>query len=176
MKRLSLIVFSILVSLSSWAQGSSEAFSKEDIRWKPEFTVRSELTMPGASYLASFGMRINHRVTVGIMGGHHSTWYDADARMLYSLSANAYARCYFHLGPQQRVSLFVDGYAGPAFFYKEVRQREIALPGDHPGKGDMWFNAAIEPGIRLRIYKNIHIFTGPLFGTRYIGLHAGVGF
>lgn len=173
MKRLLLIVFSILVSLSSWAQGSSEAFSKEDIRWKPEFTVRSELTMPGASYLASFGMRINHRVTVGIMGGHHNDWYDARATMLHSLSANAYARCYFHLGPQQRVSLYVDGYAGPAFFYNEAEKK----PGlNSPEKGDIWFNAAIETGVRLRLYKNIHVFAGPLYGTRYLGLHAGVGF
>ena len=175
MKHLVLIALSIFLCLSSWAQGTGEVFSKEDIKWKPEFTVRTELTIPGVSYLASFGMRINHRVTVGVMGGHHNSWHDASATDLYSMSANAYARCYFHLGPQQRVSFFVDGYAGPAFIYKEVGK--MGIEGvSHPEKGDVWLNTAIEAGVRLRLYKNIHVFTGPLFGTRYFGLHAGVGF
>lgn len=177
MKRLILIALSIFLCLSSWAQGTGEVFSKEDIKWKPEFTVRTEVTIPGFGYMASLGVRINDKWTVGLMPGFHETHHDADMVNEHSFSANVYVRRYFHLGPQQRVSFFVDGLIGADINQKveHVFDKDFTEVGRY-AKGATYFNAAIEPGVRLRIYKNIHIFTGPLFGTRYFGLHLGAGF
>lgn len=186
MKRILLLTLSIFMGLSSWANDASseiqsgeqqsKGFSKEDIRWKPEFTARAEATIPGWGWMASLGVRINDKWTVGVMPGIHNTWHDTDMTGVSSFSANAYIRRYIHFGPKQRISLFVDGLVGTEIAYKI----EYAFDSDRGtgpyAKGDTWLNAAIQPGIRLRINKNFHVFAGPSFGTRYFGLHAGIGF
>ena len=43
-------------------------------------------------------------------------------------------------------------------------------------KGDVLFAATLQPGIRFRFWKNLHLFLGPTVSTNTVGLHLGVGF
>ena len=45
----------------------------------------------------------------------------------------------------------------------------------HPNPGDIEFALSWQPGIRIRFYRNIHVFLGPTLGDS-IGLHLGLGF
>ena len=42
--------------------------------------------------------------------------------------------------------------------------------------GDVKFICGWQPGIRVRFYRNIHLFLGPTLATDCLGLHLGVGF
>lgn len=42
--------------------------------------------------------------------------------------------------------------------------------------GDVWFYASWEPGIKIRFYRNLHLFFGPKIATDCFGIHFGVGF
>lgn len=42
--------------------------------------------------------------------------------------------------------------------------------------GDMIFIGGWQPGIRVRCYKNLHLFIGPTIDTECLGAHLGIGF
>ena len=43
-------------------------------------------------------------------------------------------------------------------------------------KGDVQFYISWQPGIRVRCYKNLHIFLGPTLSSHCLGVHLGIGF
>jgi len=42
--------------------------------------------------------------------------------------------------------------------------------------GDMIFIGGWQPGIRVRCYKNLHLFIGPTLAAECLGAHLGIGF
>ena len=91
-------------------------------------------------------------------------------------------RRYWHLGQRKRFAFYSDLYAGAAWIYKvEGKYHMNTQTGEQwevldENPGDMWFVAGWQPGIRVRCYKNLHLFLGPTIATDCLGLHLGIGF
>ena len=87
-----------------------------------------------------------------------------------------------HFGRRKIFAFYSDLYAGAAWIYgidgkyhsnlETGEQREV-INGD---VGDVLFVGGWQPGIRVRFYKNLHLFLGPTIATDCLGLHLGIGF
>lgn len=78
--------------------------------------------------------------------------------------------------------MYSDLALGASWVYKvdgkywyDDRTGEIIQEMISANPGDVHFMATWEPGIRLRFYKNIHLFLGPTISTDCLGLHIGLG-
>ena len=61
--------------------------------------------------------------------------------------------------------------------FSEDRSECVVTKGIHYAhKSDVLFVGGWQPGIRVRCYKNLHIFLGPTLATDCLGLHLGIGF
>ena len=75
-----------------------------------------------------------------------------------------------------------DLYAGAAWIYKVEGKYHMNMQTGEKWEvldenpGDMWYVAGWQPGIRVRCYKNLHLFLGPTIATDCLGLHLGIGF
>lgn len=83
---------------------------------------------------------------------------------------------------QDIFALYADFTAGGACVYKVNGKYRYGIEGKQPQEmiddnpGDLAPLLALEPGIRVRFFKNIHIFLGPTISTLGMGIHAGIGF
>lgn len=167
----------------TWAEEWSRAFSAEGRRqWTPEFTVRLYTGFVTSGPAVTAGVRVDGKRTLGLMVWQGDTYIDADPADVYSLSAGLYFRRYFPLGRRNIVSLYSDVALGAGRVYKvsggrinDPRTDLSELPVDY-SEGDILFAATWQPGLRLRIWKNLQLFFGPTLSTDTVGLHLGVGF
>lgn len=166
-----------------WAEEWKYAFSQEGRQnWKPEFTARvyAGLVTEGSAFTGS--VRIDDKRSFGLMLWPGRTWIDAAPARVYTLSAGAYMRRYFHLGQRDIVALYSDAAIGAGYVYKIAggyiidRETGETVKTIDYNKGDVLFAATWQPGIRFRFWKNLHLFLGPTLSTNTIGLHLGAGF
>ena len=167
----------------SWAEGWKYAFSREGRQeWKSEFTARVYAGFVTEGPAVTAGVRIDDKRTLGLMVWQGDTYIDAAPGDIFSVSAGLFMRRYFHLGKKDIVALYSDLALGAGYIYKvngkywynaqtgeKVQQLE-----ENPG--DVVFAATWQPGVRFRVWNNLHLFFGPAISTNTIGFHLGVGF
>lgn len=194
MKRLFIIIIALLSTVSApaqtmiddigaWAEEWGYAFSKEGRQnWKPEFTARVYGGLVTGGYAFTGGVRIDSKRTLGLMVWNGTTWIDAAPAHVYSISAGIYKRRYFHLGKKDIVALYSDLSIGAGYVYNisggymtNPETGETVKTIDY-SEGDILFSATWQSGIRVRFWRNIHMFLGPTISTNTFGLHLGVGF
>ena len=169
--------------LKIWAEGWKYAFSTEGRKsWKPEFTARLYAGFVTEGTAISGGVRIDDKRTLGLMVWQGKTYIDAAPADIYSVSGGLYMRRYFHLGKKDIVALYSDFAVGAGYIYKVDGKywtntqtgEKIERVDESPG--DIEFAATWQPGIRLRFWRNVHLFLGPTISTNTLGIHLGVGF
>ena len=194
MKRFLMIGLALLIGLTAsaqtmaddmkiWAEGWKYAFSTEGRKaWKPEFTARLYAGFVTEGPAITGGVRIDDKRTLGLMVWQGKTYIDAAPADIYSISAGLYMRRYFHLGKKDIVALYSDFAVGAGYIYKvdgkyrtNTQTGEITEQVDE-SHGDVAFAATWQPGIRLRFWRNVHLFLGPTISTNTLGIHLGVGF
>ena len=175
----------LLMSFSTLsAQSIKESFSAEGRKeWKPEVTVRGNLGFFASGFAVTGGMRIDEKRTLGLMAGKNVNVYTvthgyADVN---SFSAAVYGRRYFHLGERKIFSFYSDLALGAAVVTGMVdayylvdgtmKKDDISVE-----KGDVQFYFSWQPGMRVRFYKNIHLFLGSTLSSHCLGVHLGIGF
>ncbi len=156
----------------SWAAGWKYAFSAEGRQnWKPEFTARYYAGFLTEGPAITGGVRIDDKRTFGLMVWQGKTWIDAAPANVYTLSSGLYMRRYFHLGQKDIVALYADFAIGAGYVYKMDGSRTTTYE-----KGQVLFAATLQPGVRFRFWRNLHLFLGPTISTNTVGFHLGVGF
>ena len=152
-------------------------YAKKKYDLRPEFTARGYMGFYNNGYRISGGVNINDKRTVGLMLGYHGSYHDYAPGDVYSITTALYYRRYFHLGKRKKCAFYIDAYAGAGWVYKvdewfaDGAEKQI---DEEPG--DALFVAGIQPGFRVCLYKNLHIFLGPSIATDCIGVHLGIGF
>ena len=162
---------------STWAGGWKYAFSEEGRNnWKPEFTVRWSTGLYADGPIVTGGVRIDDKRTFGLLVGHGRSKVYANSTPChtYHIETAAYMRRYFHFGKRDIVALYSDACIGASWVYKATADFGDVNPGAKPG--DVGFYASWDPGVRVRLYKNLHLFLGPTIATNCIGYHLGLGF
>lgn len=150
--------------------------------WKPEFTLRCLNSFFFKGSLASGGVRVDDKRTLGLMVGHGMTHVDAAPGDLHQIQSALFMRRYFHLGKNDVVAIYSDLEVGGLWTYKvdgkyatDNKTGEV-IEKINTDPGDVMFIVAWEPGLRIRFYKNLHLFVGPSVSNEYIGVHCGLGF
>lgn len=167
-KKLLFLVAALALLLALPAFGQ-ETETRKALR--PEFTVRMNAGIP-YGYAITGGVRLNDNLTLGLMAWKGYAHNDAVPARIHSTTACAYMRYYFH-GSKDVVAIYSDLNAGARFINKVDGYYR---PEDkHPNPGDIEFAYSWQPGIRIRFYRNLHLFLGPTIGDS-IGLHLGLGF
>lgn len=188
MKRLILTVLTLLLLVSSSlsAQSLKESFSAEGRKdWKPEFTVRGNLGIYAGGFAVTGGVRIDEKRTLGLMVGKNVNVYTVmhGYTDVNSFSAALYGRRYLHLGERKIFSLYSDLALGAAVvtglegaYWVDPVDGTTKKDDIDVDKGDVQFYLSWQPGVRVRFYKNIHMFLGPTLSTHCLGVHLGIGF
>ena len=165
-----------------WADGWKYAFSKEGMKeWKPECTLRNTGGLFTGGPMFTGGVRVDEKRSFSLFLGQGDTWIGHVPADVYSIRTGVSFRRYWHLGERKTFALYSDLGAGVGYVYKirgEYRESSNGIIRDVVAEnvGDMMFVAYWQPGVRVRFYKNIHIFLGALLSTDSIGLHWGLGF
>lgn len=155
----------------TWAGEWRHAFSPEGRKnWKTEHTLRIRAGFFTEGLMFTSGIRVDEKRTLGLFAGLEDVWDDATPANIYSARLGVTFRRYWHLGERKIFSFYSDLYAGAGYIYK-VTSHET-----YEDKGDILFVGGWQPGVRVRCYKNLHIFLGPTLATDCIGLHLGIGF
>lgn len=163
-------------------------YSKEGIKnWKPEVTARMGLTLfYGGYYAGTIGVRVNDRSTFGLMGLSGSFYYDAYPAHSYWAGGAIYVRRTLPLGRRAIVSVSNELTAGAGYFYKVTGDQDILITdpdgnefvyeGFHDVKaGDILPLIGWQPTLKIRIYRNFHIFLGANISTYGNGPVLGIG-
>lgn len=166
-----------------WINEWQSAFSAEGRKsWKPEITARAKVGIYTGGQNLSIGARVDDKRTLGLMLGNGHLYVDAAPGDVYAIQTSAYMRRYLHLGKRDIIALYSDLALGASWVYKvsgkywyDDRTGEIIQEMISANPGDVHLMATWEPGIRLRFYKNIHLFLGPTISTDCLGLHIGLG-
>lgn len=157
--------------LSGWANEWKYAFSPEGRKnWSSEYTLRYRVGLFTDGPMFTGGIRVDEKRTIGLFCGLEETWDDATPANMYSARLGVTFRRYWHLGKRKTFAFYSDLYAGAGYIYK------VTSPEAYTDKGDVLFVGGWQPGIRVRCYKNLHIFLGPTIATDCLGLHLGIGF
>ncbi len=163
---------------------SANAQTEEGWKLRPEFTVRENVQIYDTGIVGTAGLRLNEKWTVGILAGKDNMYIDAAPGDIYSVETCAYQRFYIHLGKRDIISLYSDIAVGADWIYDVTGKYHYDGTTGEPiggeriseNPGDVKFVAMWQPGIKLRIVKNIHVFVGPMISTKSLGLHLGLGF
>lgn len=169
--------------MSRWADGWKHAFSKEGVKeWKPEFTLRYYDGLVTSGPMLTGGIRIDEKRSFSIFMSQGETYADYAPGDIYSIGTVICFRRYWHLGKRKTFAIYSDLYAGAGWIYKisgkyhlntqTGGQREVIKEN----VGDMIFIGGWQPGIRVRCYKNLHLFIGPTLAAECLGAHLGIGF
>ena len=180
MKRIIGFLLCVILVMGAYAQSDGGEIATETIGKKydlrPEFTARATAQFFQTDYTVSGGVNVNNKNTYGLMLGYKEIYDDAAPADIYAITSSFYYRHYFHLGKRKVCAFYVDANVGAAWVYK-VKGYEHG--GDRLAEqGDCALILSIEPGFRVRLYNNIHIFLGPTasLGLGNFGLHFGIGF
>jgi len=169
--------------VKGWGEGWKYAFSSEGRQaWKPEFTIRRFSGFFTDGNTLTGGVKIDDKRTFGLMASQAETHYDAVPGDVCYFSLGLYMRRYFHLGKKDIVALYSDCAVGGGYVYKVKNKyitdadtgEKVEMIDENPG--DLLFVATWQPGVRIRFWKNLHLFLGPTLSTDTIGFHLGVGF
>ena len=178
--------FMLLPLTSVQAQSIKESFSAEGRKnWKPEVTVRGNLGIYACGFAVTGGVRIDEKRTLGLMVGKNVNVYTVNHGYtdVNSFSAALYGRRYFHLGERKIFSFYTDLALGAAVVTNlegaywvdpvdgTTKKEDISVD-----KGDVQFYISLQPGMRVRFYKNLHLFLGPTLSSHCLGVHLGIGF
>ena len=168
------------------AQSIKESFSAEGRKdWKPEVTVRGNLGFFAGGFAVTGGVRIDEKRTLGLMAGKNVNVYTVNHGYadVNSFSAAVYGRRYFHLGERKIFSFYSDLALGAAFvtdlegaYWVDPVDGTTKKDDISVEKGDVQFHISWQPGMRVRFYKNIHLFLGPTLSSHCLGVHLGIGF
>lgn len=168
---------------SGWVNEWKYAFSKEGINeWKPEFTLRYYTGLTTTGPMLTGGVKVDEKRTFALFVGQGDTYLDYAPGDLYFMSAGLNFRRYWHLGKRKIFAFYSDLYAGAGWIYKiGGKYHGNADTGEQwevidDNVGDVLFVGGWQPGIRVRCYKNLHIFLGPTIATDCLGIHLGIGF
>ena len=134
---------------------------------KPEFTARISAGFVTEGPAVTAGIRVNDKRTLGIWIGKGDTYIDSAPANIHAVQTAAYTRRYVRLGSRDIVALYGEFLAGCGWIYR--------VDGNYQSGSDVVLYAGINTGIRLRIFRNVHLFLGPTLTTNTIGLHAGIG-
>ena len=184
--RLSCILLMLFALSSLSAQTLKESFSAEGREnWKPEFTLRGNVGIYSGGFAVTGGVRIDEKRTLGLMAGKNVNVYTVNHGYtdVNSFSAALYGRRSFYLGERKIFSLYSDLAIGAAVV-TDIEGAYWVDPVDGTtqkddigvDKGDVQFYVSWQPGMKLRFYKNIHMFLGPTLSTHCLGVHLGIGF
>ena len=129
-----------------------QAFSQEGRKnWKPEFTARAYTGFITGGYAFTGGVRIDGKRTFGLM-----VWPGI-------------------------VAFYLDTAVGAGYVYRieggYPRNPDTGETTETIGyrEGEVMFAASLQPGIRIRFWKNLHLFLGPTYSTNTVGFHIGIG-
>ena len=185
-KAIAFAAFLVLPFSSLSAQSIKESFSAEGREnWKSEFTVRGNLGIYAGGFAVTGGVRIDEKRTLGLMVGKNVNVYTVTHGYtdVNSFSAALYGRRYFHLGERKIFSFYSDLALGAAVvtdiegaYWVDPVDGTTKMDDISVEKGDVQFYLSWQPGIRVRCYKNLHIFLGPTLSTHCLGVHLGIGF
>lgn len=194
MKRILTIVIAVLAAGNVFAQGTvaednerwanewKYAFSKDGINeWKPEFTLREYAGFVTCGPMLTGGVRVDQKRSLALFVAKGDTDIDHAPADIYTVSTGLNFRRYWHLGQRKVFALYSDLYAGAAFVTEVTgRTHEVTDTGEvweivEDKPGDVQFVGGWQPGVRIRFYKNLHLFLGPTIATNCIGVHIGVG-
>ena len=177
-----LLMLAATATVNAQENNAADAVEKKyDLR--PEFTLRGSLGFFNSDHRVSGGVCINGKRTAGLMIGHHNSYIDHAPADIDAIVTTLFYRRYFHLGKRKICAFYLDAYAGAAWVYKVTgtRYEIINEEGDirpiideEPGYAVPVFG--LQPGFRVRFYRNIHLFLGPSIATDCIGVHIGIGF
>lgn len=160
----------------TYAEGWKYAFSPEGRQeWRPEFTLREDLVFYNTGLMLSGGVRIDDKRTFGLVANMNTTYYDAYPIDAYQAGLSLYMRRYFHLGPKRIISIYSDIYGGAGVVYRVDGANPPSAPSSVQQKGDIVPILGWHPGVRIRIYKNLHVFVGPTLSLYNPGIHFGIG-
>ena len=138
---------------------------------RSEVTLRLYCGFPYGPAVTA-GARVRDNLTIGIMAGYGYTHIDAAPARIYSATIGMYLRYYVHLDKKDITALYSDVIAGARRIYR--------IAGEGPrikdSPGDVNLNLDWQPGLRIRFYKNLHLFFGPTLGLDSVGFHMGLGF
>ena len=156
----------------TWARQWKHAFSEEGRQaWKPEFTLRYYAGYPTDGPALTGGIRIDEKRAIGLMLRHGDMYNDANPGDYRFVSLGLYLRRYYPIGKKNVFAWYSDLSAGVGYKYMD---RPTLYEDVNPLK----FYPVItwEPGIRIRFWRNAHLFLGPSISTTHIiGLHVGIG-
>ena len=169
--------------LSGWANEWKHAFSEEGFKeWKPEFTLRFYTGLTTTGPMLTGGVKVDEKRTFALFLGQGDTYLDYAPADLYFISTGLSFRRYWHLGKRKIFAFYSDLYAGAGWIYKiDGKYHGNAETGEQwevidDNVGDVLFVGGWQPGIRVRCYKNLHVFLGPTIATDCLGIHLGIGF
>lgn len=163
--------------VANWAEGWKHAFSKEGVKeWKPEFTARYRLGVYTSGQMLCGGVRIDEKRTFSLFINHADFYLDYAPGNLYTIGTGINFRRYWHFGKRKIFALYSDLYAGAGWIYKIKGRWKEAEEKIDDNVGDIQFIGGWQPGIRIRCYRNLHIFLGPVLATDCLGGTIGIGF
>ena len=176
----------LMASPSLSAQSIKERFSAEGREnWVSEFTLRGNLGFFAGGFAATGGVRIDEKRTLGLMVGKNVNVYTVNHGYtdVYSYSVALYGRRYFHLGERKIFSFYSDLALGAAVvtgmegaYWVDPVDGTTKMDDIDVERGDVQFYVSFQPGMRVRFYKNLHLFLGPTLSTHCLGIHLGFGF
>ncbi len=186
LRAIACVAFMLLSLTSVQAQSIKESFSAEGRKnWKPEVTVRGNLGIYAGGFAVTGGVRLDEKRTLGLMAGKNVNVYTITPGYtdVNSFSAALYGRRYFHLGERKIFSLYSDLALGAAFvtdlegaYWVDPVDGATKKDDISVEKGDVQFYISWQPGVRVRCYKNLHLFLGPTLSSHCLGVHLGIGF
>lgn len=170
-----------LGTVFSYFSGWRDAFSEESMSdWRPEFTLRYSLGIRTKGPAVTVGIRVDRNHTLGIMAGQWTCYTPKNDAYVHTWGGGIFMRRYIHLSRRDVVALYSDASAGVACVFKTtggIPDPETGIVrGSSRQPGDLIIISSLEPGIRVRLAANLHLFVGPTFATRCYGFHMGLGF
>jgi hypothetical protein len=195
MKRILIILSVLLIGSGSasaqtfaddagkWANEWKHAFSSEGVKeWKPEFTIRYYAGFVTNGPMVTGGVRVDEKRSFALFLSQGDTYIDHAPGDIYSISSGLNFRRYWHLGARKTFAIYSDIYAGASWVYKVNGKYHLNTETGEQWEiiddnvGDVNFFGGWQPGIRVRCYRNLHIFLGPTIATDCLGFHLGIGF
>ena len=173
MKRILGFLLCTILAMGAYAQTdggeitTSTVEKKYDLR--SEFTARATAQFFQSDYTLSGGVNVNNKNTFGLMLGYKEVYDDATPADIHAITTSLYYRRYFHLGKRKICAFYIDAYAGAGWVYKVKGCTDDYKPGN------CGFVFGLEPGFRVRLYKNLHLFLGPTISLGNFGIHLGIG-
>lgn len=166
-----------------YGAGWRYAFSKEGRKeWKPEFTIRYMTGFCTTAPIITGGVKIDDKRTFSLLVGRGDTYVDSAPGDIYTIMTGVAFRRYFHLGKRKIFAIYSDLYIGAGWVDKVTGKYHKNLATGEKSErieesaGDVILIGGWQPGVRVRCYKNLHLFLGPTLATDCFGVHFGVGF